>query len=50
MTKEGRLSFDLPCWSKLSSLCRDLIIKMMAKDPERRISLDDALKHPWFDI
>jgi c-Jun N-terminal kinase len=32
---------------------RDLLVKMLVIDPERRISVDDALRHPyvnvWFD-
>lgn len=28
----------------------DLVMKMLAYDPEERISLDDALRHPFFDL
>ena len=24
--------------------------KMLTKDPELRISVEDALKHPWFSL
>lgn len=27
----------------------DLVMKMLAYDPNERISLDEALRHPFFD-
>jgi len=41
---------DLECdpWHTISNECKDLIRKMLVKDPKERISVDDALKHPWF--
>ena len=27
----------------------DLVMKMLAYDPDERLSLDDALRHPFFD-
>ncbi|CAD7949383.1 unnamed protein product [Amoebophrya sp. A25] len=27
--------------------CKDLLTKMLCKDPEKRIKIQDALKHPW---
>ena len=32
---------------KLSSNLKDLMVKIFEKQPDRRISLDAALKHPW---
>ena len=49
MTVEDKLVFDLPCWENLSSNCKDLISQLLVKDPAKRITLDQALKHPWFD-
>lgn len=35
-------------WPTISDDCKDIIGKMMRKDPKERISVDDALKHSWF--
>jgi len=32
---------------RVSSDCKDLILKMLQKNPSKRISVQDALKHPW---
>lgn len=31
-----------------SSDVRDLLKKMLEKDPERRISVEEIMNHPWF--
>jgi serine/threonine protein kinase len=49
MTLENKLEFDLPCWNQVSDTCKDLISQLLAKSSSQRISLQDALKHPWFD-
>lgn len=36
-------------WKNVSTLAKDLVEKLLDKDPEQRISASDALKHPWFD-
>ena len=33
----------------LSDLGLDLMLKMMAYDPSKRITAEEALKHPWFE-
>ena len=35
-------------WSKVSNECKDLIKKMLIKNPKNRITVDDALSHPFF--
>lgn len=49
MTLENKLEFDLACWNSISDNCKDLLTKLLAKDPSKRISLDQALKHKWFN-
>ena len=33
-----------------STLARDLLSKMLVVDPERRISVDEALMHPYINV
>lgn len=35
---------------KLSVECKNLIGGLLKTNPEERMSLEDALKHPWFNI
>ncbi|KAJ1507207.1 Checkpoint kinase 2 [Coelomomyces lativittatus] len=34
-------------WSKVSENCIDLIVKLLNKDPDKRLTVENALKHPW---
>jgi serine/threonine protein kinase len=36
-------------WGSISSECKDLINKMLIKNPKDRITVPEALKHPWFN-
>ena len=49
MTLNRQLEFDLACWQNHSAQCKDLITKLLLKSPKERISLENALKHEWFD-
>jgi serine/threonine protein kinase len=35
-------------WFEVSKNAKDLLAKMLEKDPYKRISADSALQHPWF--
>ena len=48
MTLDDKLVFDLPCWDDVATHAKDLISKLLQKDPNRRISLAKAMEHPWF--
>jgi len=39
MTLENKLEFDLPIWDKVSNTCKDLIEKLLQKNPTKRIDL-----------
>jgi len=51
LLKNKRCEVEYPAkyWSKISEKAKDLVSKMLAKDPKERISTTDALKHSWFN-
>lgn len=46
-TIEGEFSY--PALIPISNHAKDLINRFLDVDPEQRISLHDALRHPWFE-
>jgi calcium-dependent protein kinase len=42
--------FDRRHWRHASELVKDLLEKMLAKNPKKRPSARDCLKHPWFSL
>lgn len=44
----GPIPFRDRDWKKHSPLAMDLIRACLEVDPQQRISVDDALQHPWF--
>ena len=49
MTLEDTLLFDLTVWKNVSTHCKDLLSKMLTKDPVTRITLAGAYNHKFFD-
>lgn len=49
MTLDDKLVFDLPCWDNVTSMAKDLISRLLMKDQKQRITLDNAMAHPWFE-
>ena len=41
------VSIDLRFPPHVSSQARDLVIRLLRKNPADRIALEDVLKHPW---
>ncbi|XP_048225468.1 LOW QUALITY PROTEIN: serine/threonine-protein kinase ULK3 [Perognathus longimembris pacificus] len=41
---------ELPLRPPLSPDCRDLLTRLLARDPARRISFRDFFAHPWVDL
>lgn len=39
--------FNGPEWNEISQEARDFITQMLQVDPKNRITIEDALKHPW---
>ena len=40
-------SFKRSCWEGISEEARDFVAQLLHKDPARRPSAQQALKHPW---
>ena len=47
---KGEFNFQSPQWAGVSEAAKDLIRKMISVNPSRRITVMDALRHPWFAI
>lgn len=41
------LSFESPEWENISDDAKDLIKKLLEKDPDKRLKAKDAFLHPW---
>lgn len=44
-----RLRFEGFVWEKISEDCKDLIRKLLEKDPKKRLTATEALNHKWFN-
>jgi len=47
MTCEDQVIFDSPQWKNCSAESMDMIFKLLIKNPEKRLTLDQLFKHPW---
>jgi len=47
LIQKGRFTFEKEDWGKISDEAKDLIKRLLTKDPKRRISAKDAKKHIW---
>lgn len=43
------LQFRKPIWTVISDQAKDLIKKMLVRNPIQRLSADGVIKHSWFD-
>jgi serine/threonine protein kinase len=48
--KEGVVKFDDKHWEPLSPQARDLVSKLVAINPAERLTAQQALAHPWFNM
>lgn len=44
---KGAYQFHVEYWSEVSDLAKDLIRKLLVLDPKVRLTVDQALAHPW---
>ena len=45
----GPIPFRRMDWKKRSQNLQDLVSQCLEVNPDKRISADEALQHPWFD-
>ncbi len=45
--KVAEVDFPDEDWSKVSPFAKDLVKKMMHKDPNERVNVEQAMHHPW---
>ncbi|CAM9433518.1 unnamed protein product [Chrysoparadoxa australica] len=45
--KEGFFEFHSPEWDEIDEDAKDMIAKLMEKNPEKRLTVAEALNHPW---
>ena len=48
--KECKISFAEQHWNNVTAEGKDLVARMLAKDPAERISAQEALAHTWFTL
>jgi serine/threonine protein kinase len=44
------ITFNSKHWAVISPKAKDLIAKMLCKDPSKRYSMEEVISHPWFDV
>ncbi|KAH1048703.1 hypothetical protein J1N35_039487 [Gossypium stocksii] len=44
---EGKLDFESQPWPSISESAKDLVRKMLTKDPKKRLTSAQVLEHPW---
>lgn len=44
---QGEIDFESQPWPSISESAKDLVRKMLAQDPKKRISSAQVLQHPW---
>lgn len=37
-------------WLNISNYAKDLISRMLEVDPEKRITVEEAIQHPWIKV
>jgi calcium/calmodulin-dependent protein kinase I len=47
MINKGKFEFPSPYWDEISDFAKDLIKKLLAVDPKKRLRADDILNHTW---
>lgn len=43
----AEVSFEKPVWKGVSDMAKDLIRRLIVRDPAQRLTAEEALQHPW---
>jgi serine/threonine protein kinase len=44
----GKMNFNYPGWLKVTNNAKDLVLRMLDKIQETRITIEQIKRHPWF--
>lgn len=47
LIRNGRWDFDDPVWKSVSKTAKNLIASLLVVDPEKRLTAEQTLNHPW---
>lgn len=47
--RQGKPDMDDPVWDEVSTEAKDLIMKLLVVDPEKRLTVEGVLEHPWMN-
>ncbi|OMJ94229.1 hypothetical protein SteCoe_2717 [Stentor coeruleus] len=45
--KNSKLNLQSKHWNKISSEAKDLLVKMLKKNPSERLTVEEIFRHPW---
>lgn len=48
--KKAKFNLKSPSFDDISAEAKDLLRRLLKKDPKKRISAQLALTHPWFSL
>ncbi|CAL4944763.1 unnamed protein product [Urochloa decumbens] len=46
----GRLDFESEPWPSISEGAKDLVRRMLIRDPKKRLTAHEVLRHPWVQV
>ena len=46
--ERGKVEFNEKYWGHVSASAQDFVKRCLEKDPDKRITAEEALQHPWF--
>ena len=46
--KTGKILFDDEEWAKVSPRAKSLVTSLLQKDPEKRLTANELIAHPWY--